>query len=622
MDKLQLKKGSFNIKTSIKWRIMLTFFIVVFISLTVAGVFVTNALKTYQINYVRTNCEKTADMIKVSMPFKECKDLGEKSDTIRAILEEWQTGKDYEVFIIDKELGLIASDNNTMVGRSAIGSLDDEVVIKAVEGEEAESRGVLNNGVNILNYAVPIEGQDKNIIGVIYIRANLTSVYDMESATRRTFVQAMIIAIVVTLLLSFFITSSITEPINDLTQKAEKMASGDFSQKIAVRSDDEIGRLADMFNILRQELDNKITEIFNENNKLETILKYMADGLIATDLYGGIIHINPAAAELLEITTEELSELDFGGIMNRIGKKDLADGINIATSREVISEVLVYENKALHIRYVRIVDDEKNDIGVIMLIQDITERQRLEQMQSDFVANVSHELRTPLTTIKSYSETLACGSVTDEDTMKRFLGIIDDEAERMTHLVKDLLQLSSLDNNARMNMRTLNINTLMADCAEKIRFTAQAKNQTVICDFDINEILHVTADRDRMMQVILNVLTNAIKYTPEDGIIRMDTRNKGDTVHIVITDNGIGIGKEELPRIFERFFRVDKARSRDMGGTGLGLSIARQIVEAHNGSITADSVKGRGTEITIVLPLLWNHGECSKDQAAKETGSR
>lgn len=601
--------SSLKIKTSIKWRIMLTFFIIVFISLTIAGVFITNSLKTYQINYVKTGCEKTADMIKVSMPFSEIGDLRDKTETIRAVLDEWQTGKDYEVFIIGKELELVASDNSSLLGRSSIGLLDDNVVVKALSGENAESQGVLRNGVNILNYAEPIEGRNNEIIGVLYIRANLAGAYDMEKATRKTFIQAMLITILLTLILSFFITSSITEPINDLTQKAENMASGDFSQIIEVKSDDEIGRLADMFNILRQELDNKISEIFNEKNKLETILRYMADGLIATDLYGDIVHINAAAKELLEIRTEEISNLNFDFIMNRIGKKDLADGINMAASTELISEVLAYGDKALHIRYARIVDDEEKDIGVIMLIQDITERQRLEQMQSDFVANVSHELRTPLTTIKSYSETLADGSVTDADTMKHFLGIIDEEAERMTHLVKDLLQLSSLDNNARMNMREININDLMADCAEKIRFTAQTKNQTVICDFNMRDALYVMADRDRMMQVILNVLTNAIKYTPEDGIISMDVRKRDNTVHITIKDNGIGISKEELSRIFERFFRVDKARSRSMGGTGLGLSIARQIVEAHNGTITADSAEGKGTEVLIILPLSWNRGE-------------
>ena len=574
--------SSLNIKTSIKWRIMLTFFIIVFISLTIAGVFITNSLKTYQINYVKTGCEKTADMIKVSMPFSEIGDLRDKTETIRAVLDEWQTGKDYEVFIIGKELELVASDNSSLLGRSSIGLLDDNVVVKALSGENAESQGVLRNGVNILNYAEPIEGRNNEIIGVLYIRANLAGAYDMEKATRKTFIQAMLITILLTLILSFFITSSITEPINDLTQKAENMASGDFSQIIEVKSDDEIGRLADMFNILRQELDNKISEIFNEKNKLETILRYMADGLIATDLYGDIVHINAAAKELLEIRTEEISNLNFDFIMNRIGKKDLADGINMAASTELISEVLAYGDKALHIRYARIVD---------------------------FVANVSHELRTPLTTIKSYSETLADGSVTDADTMKHFLGIIDEEAERMTHLVKDLLQLSSLDNNARMNMREININDLMADCAEKIRFTAQTKNQTVICDFNMRDALYVMADRDRMMQVILNVLTNAIKYTPEDGIISMDVRKRDNTVHITIKDNGIGISKEELSRIFERFFRVDKARSRSMGGTGLGLSIARQIVEAHNGTITADSVEGKGTEVLIILPLSWNRGE-------------
>ena len=427
----------------------------------------------------------------------------------------------------------------------------------------------------------------------------------------------MFIALLITAILSFFITNSITAPINDLTEKAEKMAFGDFSQEIRGKSNDEIGRLADMFNILRRELDYNINEISNEKSKLETILKYMADGLIAVDLSGEIIHVNEAARTLLDLSDEEIGDLDFPAILRRLGKKDITDGIRHITSSETMNEVINYHSRILSVRYARFVADDDNDIGVIMLIQDITEGQKLEKMQTDFVANVSHELRTPLTTIRSYTETLLDGGVEDEETRNNFLTVIDDETERMARLVKELLQLSRLDNETeKMNMEELEVGNLLDDCVRKILLTAESKQQSVECPFRRQRPLYIFADRDKIQQVLLNILMNAIKYTQEGGKIRIDSFIRGDTVNISIADNGIGISEAEVSRIFERFYRVDKARSRSMGGTGLGLSIAKQITEVHDGKISVRSREGEGTTMTVTLPLM--HGSDRKNTAGQQ----
>lgn len=611
MKKQGLKKGV----TSIRYRIMLIFLIIVFIVMTVAGVFITKNVENYQIDYMRTNCAKTADTLRVTIPFESYGDLAAEKDNIRAILDEWQTGKDYEIFIYDRNMQLIASDNGS--DGSGVSGVDEEVIISALRGTVSESRSTLSSGIRVLNYAEPVELTGGTIIGVIYLRADLTGAYDMEDAIRIIFLQAMLIAIVVSVILSMLITGSITGPINDLRQKAEKMAGGDFSQSIEIRSDDEIGRLAEMFNILRQELDSKITEISNEKTKLETILKYMADGLVATDLNGDIIHINPAARRLLEINDEEMEGLNFDYIMQKMGKRDIADGINLPPSREVISEVLGYGDASLYIRYARIMDEGQRDMGVIMLIQDITERERLDRMQQDFVANVSHELRTPLTTIKSYAETLADGSVDDPDVQARFLDTINSEAERMTNLVKDLLQLSSLDNNAHFNMKRLNLIDLAEESYEQVMFTAGDKKQNLIRGFELDGRVMVRADHDRIKQVVLNMLTNAIKYTQNGGTIRLNVGVADNMASISVEDNGMGISRDELPRIFERFYRVDKARSRGMGGTGLGLSIAKQIVEGHGGTIRAESADGEGSRFTVLLPLD-DGEEPAADRSTKE----
>ncbi len=569
---------------SIKWRILAIFVLIVFIVMTIAGVFVTNKLESYEIDSIRSKCFKTLDIVMLSMPFGSYTVLDGQQETIQAIVNEWQTGTDYELYVIDTNFKIIAANNTTVVGKSAINTLSENVIVKALKGNTAEGQDTLTGSIPVLNAAKPIEGSGGSIIGVLYLSANLTSVYDTTNESKVIFLQAMFIALLISALLSFFITSSITAPINDLTEKAEKMASGDFSQEIRGKSNDEIGRLADMFNILRRELDDNITEISNEKSKLETILKYMADGLIAVDLSGQIIHANAAARALLDLSDEEMENLNFSGILQKFGKKDIADGIKNITSSEVMNEIVMYRSNILSIRYARFTAEDDNDIGVIMLIQDITESQKLEQMQTDFVANVSHELRTPLTTIKSYTETLLESGIEDEETQKNFLMVIDDETERMSRLVKELLQLSRLDSHReKMNFKELEVGKILEDCVKKITLTAQAKEQTVECVYDRNTPLYIMGDRDKMQQVILNILTNSIKYTQAGGKIRLNAWKEDDVVCITVEDNGIGISDAELSRIFERFYRVDKARSRAMGGTGLGLSIAKQIIEVHGG---------------------------------------
>ena len=588
---------------SIKWRILAIFVLIVFIVMTIAGVFVTNKLESYEIDSIRSKCFKTLDIVMLSMPFGSYTVLDGQQETIQAIVNEWQTGTDYELYVIDTNFKIIAANNTTVVGKSAINTLSENVIVKALKGNTAEGQDTLTGSIPVLNAAKPIEGSGGSIIGVLYLSANLTSVYDTTNESKVIFLQAMFIALLISALLSFFITSSITAPINDLTEKAEKMASGDFSQEIRGKSNDEIGRLADMFNILRRELDDNITEISNEKSKLETILKYMADGLIAVDLSGQIIHANAAARALLDLSDEEMENLNFSGILQKFGKKDIADGIKNITSSEVMNEIVMYRSNILSIRYARFTAEDDNDIGVIMLIQDITESQKLEQMQTDFVANVSHELRTPLTTIKSYTETLLESGIEDEETQKNFLMVIDDETERMSRLVKELLQLSRLDSHReKMNFKELEVGKILEDCVKKITLTAQAKEQTVECVYDRNTPLYIMGDRDKMQQVILNILTNSIKYTQAGGKIRLNAWKEDDVVCITVEDNGIGISDAELSRIFERFYRTDSSRNSKTGGTGLGLAIAKKIIEDHGGQIYAESEKGKGTKISFSLP--------------------
>jgi two-component system sensor histidine kinase VicK len=260
--------------------------------------------------------------------------------------------------------------------------------------------------------------------------------------------------------------------------------------------------------------------------------------------------------------------------------------------------------KTIKVYFAVFTDEAKNPEGIIAVLQDITEQQRLENMRKEFVANVSHELRTPLTSIKSYSETLLDGALEDREIAEKFLGVINAEADRMTRLVKDLLQLSRLDNQQlKWNFEEISLVELVKNTVERMELEARTRRQTLEC-FVLGDIPYIEADYGRIEQVVFNVLGNAIKYTPEDGKVTVYVGKIYNDVYFKVTDTGIGIPESDLPRIFERFYRVDKARSREMGGTGLGLAIAKEIVEAHAGIITITSQPGTGTEVTVRLPVI------------------
>jgi two-component system sensor histidine kinase VicK len=413
----------------------------------------------------------------------------------------------------------------------------------------------------------------------------------------------MLLALFITVIMGVLISKTITVPIQEVTQKAAKMAKGDFSQEVSVKSNDEIGQLAWMFNELRIQLRNNLFQISNEKSKLETILRYMADGLLAIDVSGRVIHANQTAMRILKVEADDLENKLYDEIIENLNEDLVFEKLAGKCENGAAAETFTAEGLTYATRYDRFKDEKGRDIGIIMIMQDITERQKMEDMQTDFVANVSHELKTPLTTIKSYTETLLDGALPDDDTAKSFLSIIDNEADRMNRLVKELLQLSRLDyRQEKWFKKEINLITLLKTCVRSVELSAKAKKQHLNCIFNSEVEIRAFVNKDGFEQVILNILSNAINYTKVGGRIDIDAFISNRKVNIVITDNGIGIPESEISRVFERFFRVDKARSRSMGGTGLGLAISKQIIEEHDGGIELQSREGRGTKVTVFLP--------------------
>lgn len=592
--------------SSIRAKIILMYCMLVFIATTIIGVFLVGQMEAYYINSIRNNMSKSATDSGLMASVEDCLPFEEHEETIQSNIDAWVKGLSQEIFVVDETFNIVAA-SNAGAGRSAVDFLDCNIIVEAFAGGTAESRSSViskTDTIPVLNMAFPIEDENGEVLGALYLREDTTSVTESVAQAKTLFAKAMGLALVVTFILSFFLSKSITGPINNVTATAEKMAGGDFSHEVDVKSSDEIGRLADMFNYLRKQLDDTLSEISGEKNKLETILKHMADGLVAIDLSGTIIHANQAAAAILSADGESIENKKYDALVEDINPELVYAKLMEKCEFEPVSEIFENAGRYYDVRYDRFTDENKNDIGIIMIIQDITQRTKLENMQMDFVANVSHELKTPLTTIKSYTETLLDGALEDHDTAESFLGIIDTEADRMSRLVKDLLQLSRMENNQeKWNMKEGNIISLLKSAVIKVELTAEAKKQYLNCLFDEEKRVAVVMDKDRVEQVILNILSNAINYTQEGGRIDIDFISENREARIIVADNGIGIPDEEQPRVFERFFRVDKARSRSMGGTGLGLAISKQIVEEHGGHIELTSKEGRGTTVTIVLPL-------------------
>ena len=416
------------------------------------------------------------------------------------------------------------------------------------------------------------------------------------------FVTVMII-LFVTLVIAVVTSRSITKPIELLTNKAELMAQGSISLVTVMdkqKAGYEISKLIDTFNILMTQIQNNMNEISSEKNKLETILMHLTDGVLAFNTSGRMIHANPAAKKMLEMG----SERTFDEIFKKYDINEDLEKIIYLDEWATTDMVISSNGKFLNVFFAPFRNEKDVPTGVIVVVHDTTKQAKLDDMRKEFVSNVSHELKTPLTSIKTYAETLLDQSddELDEESRTRFLNVILSEANRMSRLVADLLQLSKFDyKNVAWNKIDFDIAELTKQICEKHKIQAEKKNQILEC-YVTSNVPEVYGDRDGIERVITNILINSVKYTPEGGNIKVYIGAVHEDAYIKIIDNGVGIPEKDLPRVFERFYRVDKARSREMGGTGLGLPIAKEIIEANNGSIDIKSELGKGTEVVIKVP--------------------
>ena len=451
-----------------------------------------------------------------------------------------------------------------------------------------------NLALDYMDVAVPIHRGGAGY--VIYILDNKTTANDLTDQMLVLIIEALIFGLVISILLSFLLSKTMVTPIQSLTEGAMRVAERDFSKKIKVPSQDEIGVLTDTFNDMAGQLQDTLRQVENERNKLDTLFLHMTDGVVAFSREGRVIHSNPAADRLLrraigrETTYEEL----FGGA---------APLDQVLAAPDHLEEERQVRDRFLQLLMAPF-DRGREGGGALVVLHDVTEQRKNEEMRREFVANVSHELRTPLTNIRSYAETLteSAGEMSP-DMEKKFLGVILNESDRMTHIVQDLLTLSRFDSErGELKLSRFPFGEAVKDIYNAVYMEAQKHSHTLTLELEpgLPEIL---ADRERVLQVMMNIVSNSIKYTPDGGHIDIYAGRKRDRVWMIVDDDGIGIPEEDRPRIFERFYRVDKARSRQSGGTGLGLSIAKEIVERHRGRITLLNKENPGLAIRLELNI-------------------
>ncbi|OEH86516.1 hypothetical protein BHU72_12960 [Desulfuribacillus stibiiarsenatis] len=586
---------------SIRWKLMVVYLLMIVFAMQLISLYFMKSLENYHLQNHTENIQSQSNVLADFLERYFVAGIQNDRRELDTLVRDFAKQTRAEIQIIDRE-GVIVSDsvNPQFVGQKSV----QVEVTRALLGSRGEAiRMDADSGQRKKILATPIK-TNYDVVGVVYIQSSLEPIYKTLKEINTLVTTAMIFVLGITSVLVIVLARTITTPLMEVTKKASDMAEGNFDQEVKVTSDDEIGKLGTAFNQLTYRLRDALDENAKEKNRLQAVLDHMSDGVIAADADGKILIINPMAQKMIGITEEQAMIKNILDVLEiQEFKKDWLHLKKKHTFETIIEhQELMYQ---LHVSPLK--TDEAKDYGILMILHDITEREQLEQQRREFVANVSHELRTPLTTIRSYTEALVEGADADPELRGRFTEVIQNETERMIRLVNDLLELSKLDSRTiQWKFSKIDVNVVIEDVLD--RFYMQLKNKGIQGILDLTEKpAYAIIDRDRVDQVLNNLLSNAIKYTGNGGSITIKSEEVIDQgrkcIKISVKDTGTGIAPKDIDRIFERFYTVDKARSREMGGTGLGLAISKEIIKAHQGDIQISSEINQGTTLSFTLPV-------------------
>lgn len=575
---------------SLRMKLVMILVILILALMTVIGAFLINGVGNFYISEFYVQMEQTFSQDFIS----QLQRLAQQSqDAPREMKELLMAQSGLGIDISGRNVYILSPTGDVLTASDQETNVDITAnILTAMNGEIGQDSSITSGYMDL---AVPIKTESGSYI--VYIRDNKATVDKLTGQVLNIILQALALGLVICLVLSFLLAQILITPIRALTVGTRQVAAGDFSQRLEVTSRDEIGVLTRNFNYMSQVLRDTLSEVENERNKLSTLFLHMTDGVVAFSPAGLVIHSNPAASQMLSRSMDPTTSFQ-----DLFAEDAAFDQILTLKRPQYLEAQKTVGERELELFMAPYSADQAPG-GVMVVIHDVTEQRRSEQARREFVANVSHELRTPLTNIKSYAETvIAAGDELPPELHNNFMGVIVSEADRMTRIVQDLLTLSKIDyGKMEMNVSRFSFSKAVRSVYEAVALNAESHGHTLTFSCEEN-MPDVDGDRERIEQVIMNIVSNAIKYTPDGGKIAITAATSGRNVFVRISDNGIGIPEKDLPRLFERFYRVDKARSRESGGTGLGLSIAKEILNQHKGDIRIESVYGEGTDVTITLP--------------------
>lgn len=609
---------------SIHFKIALVFALMLMLTLEVVGAVFVRQLEHQELANFKQQIELPSYIDNSLATQLTSTDTKTANKEIKTILARVNNTSITEIQVVDAKgiiRGTSSSGNQGIVGQKAT----DTVIKNTLVNNRSHTENLYDSANHNRYYVsvVPLlaSGNANNVVGVVYMRANLEGVYSTINSISLIYLSAALITIVLGLGLAVLISREITRPIEEMRKQTLRIARGDFSGQVKVMGNDELGQLAGAVNNLSVRVEESQESSDAERRRLDSVLSHMSDGVLATDRRGNLTIVNNTALQFLNIADEEQvlgkSILDVLKIRRQFSIRHLVDEDQDQVILDNLNEDLILS------AYFSPIKRESGFVsGLVCVLHDVTSQQKEERERKEFVSNVSHELRTPLTSVKSYVEALSDGAINDPELAPRFLGVVSDETERMIRMINDLLSLSRMDSGtAKLNLEYVNINELFNyilnrfDMIIKNEAADPSQKKYTIVRYFTKKDLWVEIDTDKFTQVVDNIMNNAVKYSPDGGVITAHLLETHNHVILSISDQGLGIPRKDLGHIFDRFFRVDKARSRKQGGTGLGLAISKEVVNLLGGQIWVDSVEGKGSTFYISLPYVPYEEEEWDDQA-------
>lgn len=614
-EKQNVKEEKLHFFQSIHFKIALVFALLLLIAFQIVGAVFIQRLKSDNLKTFKQRVELSSYVDNSLAQNLSSSDTQKANAKIRTILEDVNNSNITDAQVVDAK-GNIRGDND-VDKRSLVGQRTTDSDIKQVLYNGRTYSKMTYDRSDNKRYYISITplfsstGNTNAVVGAVYIRASLESVYDSLNNVTAIFATAALIATVIGLLLAIILSSAITRPIDEMKKQTARIAKGDYSGQVHVYGKDELGQLAEAVNNLSVRVEESQEQSESERRRLDSVLTHMSDGVIATNRRGKVNIINQAACDYLDVNEEDTlgkSILDVLDIREDYTLHDLLEN-----QEEITLDMSADDHDQILHAYFSLIQRESGFIsGIVCVLRDVTEQEKIDRELRQFVSNVSHELRTPLTSMRSYIEALNDGAWKDPEVAPSFLKVTQEETDRMIRMINDLLKLSRMDSGrVKLDLELVNLNELFNYVLDRFEMmlekdnndthSTKSKNYTIKRDFTKKD-LWVEIDTDKFIQVIDNIMNNAIKYSPNGGVITCRLLETQNHVILSISDQGLGIPKKDLNHVFDRFFRVDKARSRAQGGTGLGLAISKEVIEMHHGKIWADSVEGQGTTLYISLP--------------------